>query len=59
MGLLRMHDSEGHCPQSCPLYNLQAEFPALPVEMQEAVQGLLNLLLTDFTGVDRASRRAR
>ena len=50
MGLLRMHESEGHCAQSCPLYNLQAEFPALPEEMQVAVQNLVQVLLNTLQG---------
>ena len=47
-GLVNMIDGPD-CGESCPLYNLQAEFAVLPEEMQQAVHDLVEDMLAGLT----------
>ena len=45
-GLVAMIDGPEGCGESCPLYNLQAEFAVLPEVMQQAVQLMVEDMLS-------------
>ena len=47
-GFTELLEGPNSCSQSCPLYNLQAEFAVLPPDMQTGMSAVVNDILDEF-----------